>query len=263
MSSLSAVLERPMTDKAVVFQKMDEVGILMLYRPKASNAINEQVAEELADICREVSIDETTRVVIVTGAGQKAFSIGADLSRRKRKSARLLSVAAPIAALKCPTIAAINGDALGQGLELALACDIRIAVDKAKFALPHIASGLIPWDGATQRLLRIVGVTKAMEMVLTGGTIDAQEALHIGLVSKVVPPDELIPLAKNMAQTMAAQSSLALSFAKEAINKGMDLTLEQGLRLEADLYFLLHTTEDRTEGIKAFLEKRPPQFKGK
>jgi len=252
-----------MTDKTVVFQKMDAVGILMLYRPKASNAINEQVAEELAEICHQISNDETTKVVIVTGAGQKVFSLGANLTKHKRKSTRLLSVAVPVAALKCPTIAAINGDALGQGLELALACDIRIAVDRAHFALPHITSGLIPWDGATQRLLRLVGTTKAMEMLLTGETIDASEALRIGLVSKVVPPDELIPLAKNMAQTMAAQSPLALSFAKEAVNKGMDLTLEQGLRLEADLYFLLHTTQDRTEGIKAFLEKRPPQFKGK
>lgn len=235
----------------------------MLYRPKTGNAINEQVAAELADICREINIDDTTRVVIVTGAGRQIFSVGTEPRKRKGKGAQFLSVAASVAALKCPTIAAINGDALGQGLELALACDIRIAVAKAKFALPHIASGLIPWDGATQRLLRIVGITKAMEMVLTGETIDAREALRIGLVSKVVPPDELIPLVKNMAQTMAAQSSLALSFAKEAINKGMDLTLEQGLRLEADLYFLLHTTEDRAEGIRAFLEKRPPQFKGK
>lgn len=252
-----------MTDKAVVFQKMDAVGILMLYRPRANNAINQQVTEELADICHQINTDETTKVAIVTSAGQKAFSIGTDMNKQKRKRARLLSVAEPVAALKCPSIAAINGDAIGQGLELALACDIRIAVNKARFALPHIASGLIPWDGATQRLLRVVGITKAMEMVLTGATIDAQEALRIGLVSQVVPPDELIPVAKNMAQTMASQSPLALSFAKEAINKGMDLTLEQGLRLEADLYFLLHTTEDRTEGIKAFLEKRPPQFKGK
>lgn len=257
-----------MSDKAVVYQKMEAVGIVMIYRPETNNAINEQIAEELASICRNISIDEEIKVVIITGAGQKAFSIGSDLKKLKSKKgvgqeAKLLYVAASVAALKCPTIAAINGDALGQGLELALACDIRIAVEKARFALPHITSGLIPWDGATQRLLRLVGVTKAMEMVLTGEAIDASEAHQIGLISKVVKPEELIPLAKNMAQTMASQSPLALSFAKEAINKGMDLTLEQGLRLEADLYFLLHTTEDRTEGIKAFQEKRPPKFKGK
>jgi enoyl-CoA hydratase len=258
---------KKMGDKSIVYQKIEAVGMVTINRPEASNAINEQVAEELASICQDISIDEGVKVVIITGAGQKAFSVGSDLKQLKSKKdaeeARLLSVAAPVATLKCPTIAAINGDALGQGLELALACDIRIAVDKARFALPHIASGLMPWDGATQRLSRLVGITSAMEMVLTGESIDAREAQRLGLLTKVVASEELMPLAKSMAQAMAAQSPLALSFAKEAINKGMDLTLEQGLRLEADLYFLLHTTEDRTEGIKAFLEKRPPEFKGK
>jgi enoyl-CoA hydratase len=256
-----------MGDKAVVYQKMESVGIVTISRPETNNAINEMVAADLEGICHDISNDEEIKVVIVTGAGQKAFSIGSELNELKSREiehgGKLLSVATPVAALKCPTIAAINGDALGQGLELALACDIRIAVEKAFFALPHIASGLIPWDGATQRLLRMVGMTKTMEMLLTGEAINASEAYRIGLISKVVSPEELIPQAKNMAQSMAYQSPLALSFAKEAINKGMDLTLEQGLRLEADLYFLLHTTEDRTEGIKAFLEKRPPKFKGK
>lgn len=256
-----------MCDKTVVYRKMKDVGILKINRPELNNAIDEQVAGELAEICHDVSIDKGIKVVIVTGAGQKAFSVGSDLNEFKSKGMgqgdRLLSVAAPVAALRCPTIAAINGDALGQGLELALACDIRIASDKACFALPHLAAGIVPWDGATQRLLRIVGMTRAMEMVLTGEAIDAREAQKIGLVSKVVPLKELMPLAKSMAQTMASQSPLALSFAKEAINKGIDLTLEQGLRLEADLYFLLHTTEDRTEGVKAFREKRSPKFQGK
>jgi enoyl-CoA hydratase len=250
-------------DKAIIFKKIDAVGIIVIQRPEACNAINAQVAEELAVVCRQISLDETVRVVIVTGVGQKVFSAGADLNKHTKKKPELFSVAASIAAMQCPTIAAINGDALGQGLELALACDIRIAVRKAHFALPHIAADVIPWDGATQRLSRLIGLAKAMEMILTGDTISASEALRIGLVSKVVPQNELMPLAKSMAQSMAAQSLLALSSAKEAINKGMELTLEQGLRLEADLYFLLHTTEDRTEGIKAFLEKRPPKFKGK
>jgi enoyl-CoA hydratase/carnithine racemase len=256
-----------MSDRAVVYRKLKAVGIVMINRPEANNAINEQVAGELTDICHDISIDEGIKVVIVTGAGQKTFSVGSDLNELKSKDIRqgagLLSVAVPVAALKCPTIAVINGDAFGQGLELGLACDIRIAADKARFALPHVVAGLMPWDGATQRLLRIVGLTKAMEIVLTGEAINAEEAQRIGLVSKVVPLKELMPLAKSIAQTMASQSPLALNFAKEAINKGMDLTLEQGLRLEADLYFLLHTTEDRTEGIKAFREKRPPKFRGK
>lgn len=256
-----------MGDKAVIYQKLKSVGMVKLNRTGRNNAIDEQVAQELAEICRDISIDEKIKVVIFTGAGEKAFSAASDLKKNKStgkgQSDRLLSVAAPVAALKCPTIAAINGDASGQGLELALACDIRIASNKARFALPQIAAGLMPWDGATQRLLRIVGITRAMELVLTGEAIDAREAQRIGLVSKVVPLKELMPLAKNMAQTMASQSPLALSFAKEAINKGLDLTMEQGLRLEADLYFLLHTTKDRTEGIKAFREKRPPKFRGK
>ena len=160
-------------------------------------------------------------------------------------------------------IAAINGDALGQGLELALSCDIRLASNEARFSLPQVAKGLIPGDGGTQRLSRIVGKGKALELILTAGVIDAGEALAIGLVNKVMAQEELTAGAEAMAKTMAAKGPIALRYAKEAVNKGLDLTLEQGLCLEADLYFLLHTTDDRTEGIRAFLEKRPPQFKGR
>jgi enoyl-CoA hydratase/carnithine racemase len=249
--------------KSLIFQKTDVVGTIVIHRPEERNTINEQVAEELAVICQQISLDETIRVVIITGAGQKFFSAGAAVSKHIKNKTDLYSVATPVTSLRCPTIAAINGDALGQGLELALACDIRIASGKAQFALTHIAQGMIPWDGATQRLSRLIGITPAMEMILTGEKISASEALRIGLISKVVPSSALMLTATSMAQSMAAQSPVAMSFAKEAINKGMELTLEQGLRLEGDLYFLLHTTEDRTEGIKAFLEKRPPKFKGK
>jgi enoyl-CoA hydratase len=255
-----------MRDNAVLFESSDKVGIITINRSESNNVIDEQVAVELAAICRDVRNDEAIRVVIITGAGSEVFSTGSDLSNFKSREIEdkmRLSVAVPVALMSCPVIAAINGDAIGQGLELALACDIRIAVDKAHFALPHIAAGLIPWDGATQRLQRIIGITKAMEMMLTAETIDSREALSRGLVSKVVTKDELMPLAMEMAQAMAAQSPTALSFAKEAINKGMNLTIDQGLSLEADLYFLLHTTEDRTEGIRAFKEKRPPKFTGK
>ena len=256
-----------MVADSVIYQRAGPVGIITINRPEANNAINAQVAEELVDICSDVSLDEGIKVVIVTAAGESAFSIGTDpyeiQSGDSIQDTTLFSVAVPVANLNCPTIAAINGDALGQGLELALACDLRIAAEIARFGLPYISSGIIPWDGATQRLPRLIGVAKAMEMVLTGEIIDAREACRIGLVSKIVPPKELIPIVNDMGQAMASQSPLALNFAKEAINDGLDLTLEQGLRLEADLYFLLHTTEDRTEGIKAFLEKRPPKFKGK
>jgi len=257
-----------MSYETLIYEKTEGVGIITINRPAANNAINMRLAEELTAICANINRDEEMRVVIITGAGEKAFSVGVDLNElsvmtRDEQGARLLSVAGPVAGLTSPVIAAINGDALGQGLELALACDLRIAVETARFALPHLASGLIPWDGATQRLPRLVGKSKAMEMLLTGGYVDAIEAYQIGLVSKVVEQEELIPMVTEMGQAMAAKASLALRYAKEAIHKGLDLTLEQGLRLEADLYFLLHTTEDRTEGIRAFLGKRPPQFKGK
>ena len=162
-----------------------------------------------------------------------------------------------------PSIAAINGDAIGIGLELALACDLRICTETAHFAMNHIMYGGIPWDGGTQRLSRIVGRGKAMEMILTGEVIDAQEAHSIGLVHRVIPDDEILTVVMDTAREIASKGPIAVRYAKEAIRKGMDLTLEQGLRLEADLYFLLHTTSDRTEGIKAFQEKRSPRFEGR
>jgi enoyl-CoA hydratase/carnithine racemase len=160
------------------------------------------------------------------------------------------------------TIAAIDGVAMGEGLELALACDVRIASDRASFCLPHTAHGLIPSGGGTQRLPRLVGKGKALEMILTAEPIDAEEALNIGLVSKVVSPAKLFSIVEEWADRITKQAPIALRYAKEAVNKGMDISLEQGLRLEADLYFLIQTTEDRMEGIRAFKEKRPPRFKG-
>ena len=174
-----------------------------------------------------------------------------------------MNVATAIASIDRPVIAAINGDALGEGLELALSCDIRLASDKARFGFPQVASGLIPMNGGTQRLPRLIGKGKALELILTAETIDAEEAFEIGLVSKVIPQEKLASEAETLAQNIASKAPISLRYVKEAVNKGMDLTLEQGLRLEADLYFLLHTTADRMEGIRAFLEKRPPKFKGK
>ncbi len=254
-----------MSNKTVIFDKIGFVGIIRISSEITDNAINDQMIKEVTDICQNIQFNETVRVVIITGEGQKAFCTGPDLKKivlEPFDQGRLLSISSPVASLSCPTIAAINGDVLGQGLELALACDIRIGVEGAHFGLPHIAAGLMPWDGATQRLQRIIGITKAMEMVLMAETLDAKEALRIGLIHKLVGKKELIPTVMDIANSMSIQSPLALRMAKEAINKGMDLTLEQGLRLEADLYFLLHTTNDRTEGINAFKEKRPPEFKG-
>lgn len=256
-----------MSYKTLIYQKTGAMGMITLNRPAVDNAIDVQLAAELSDVCAGINRDGEVKVAIITGVGEKAFAVGIDtcgppLMSGGEQEIMQLSVAASVASLKCPVLAAINGDALGQGLELALACDLRIAVDTAHFAMFHIASGLIPWDGATQRLPRLVGTAKAMEMLLTGQIIDAIEASRIGLINKVVKREELIPLAMDMGQEMASKATLSLKYAKEAIVKGLDLTLEQGLRLEADLYFLLQTTEDRTEGIHAFLEKRTPQFKG-
>ena len=254
--------------ETLIYEKTGSIGMITINRPTVNNAINARLVIELNDVCADINHDEETRVVVITGAGEKAFCVGIDPSEFSsltniNQTAKLLSVATPVASLTTPVIAAINGDALGQGLELALACDLRVAAETAHFALPHIASGLIPWDGATQRLPRIVGKAKSMEMILTGESMDAIDAYKIGLVNKVVPPEKLIPIVTDLGQAMASKASLALKYAKEAIHEGLDLTLEQGLCLEADLYFLLQTTEDRTEGIRAFLEKRSPQFKGR
>ncbi len=242
-----------MLDKTIAFSKKDHIANLMLKRP----VINQEMAQELAELRENINGDDDIYVVALTGSG-KTFCTGMekDLTGNLRP-------AAAVAAIEKPVIAAINGDALGAGLEIALACDIRIASDKARFALPQVAEGSIPSEGGTQRLPRIIGRGKALELLLTAATITAAEALEIGLVSIVVLPDALAGEAQKLAETIAAKGPLALRYLKEAVLKGMDLTLEQGLRLEADLYFLLHTTSDRTEGIKSFLEKRKPDYKGK
>ncbi len=239
----------------VSYTKKDHVGAITLKHP--DNRL--KLAQELEDVCLKVNQDEAIYVVTVTGSGDAFCSFGdgepGDLPP--------CHPAAAIASIDRPVIAAINGDALGQGLELALSCDIRLASDRAKFGFPQVAEGLIPSDGGTQRLPRIVGRGKALELILAAETITAEEALNIGLVNKVVSRKELAAEAEALARTIASKGPIALKFIKEAVNKGLDLTLEQGLRLEADLYFLLHTTKDRTEGINAFLEKRAPKFKGK
>ena len=249
-----------MSYSTVIYTKRDHVAYITLNRPEAGNIINQQLAQEMEGVCRQMNQDEDIYVVILSGAGDKVFSKGSQLELEK--SGTVYSAATAIAGIDRPVIAAINGDALGQGLELALSCDIRLASDKARLGFPQVAQGLIPFDGGTQRLPRIVGRSKALELILTAETITAQEAIEIGLVSKVVGGVSLAAEAEALARTIAAKGPIALRFIKEAVNKGLDLTLEQGLRLEADLYFLLHTTADRTEGITAFLEKRPPQFKG-
>ena len=246
-----------MPGSAIVWNKQQHIARITLNRPQASNAVDQEMAREMAEACREIGGDDDVYVVVITGAGDGAFCAGSE-----PEGATGYGVAACVAGLEQPVIAAINGDVLGEGLELALSCDIRLASRDAKFAMPQVARGAMPADGGTQRLPRIVGKGKALELIFTGETVGAEEALEIGLVSKVVAPEDLAAEAEALAQSLAGKAPIALRYAKEAVTKGLDLTLEQGLRLEADLYFLLHTTDDRTEGIRAFLEKRPPHFRG-
>lgn len=238
-------------------KKKDHIAHITLNRPEVNNVVNQQLALEMKEVCQQINQDDDIYAVIITGAGSKAFCGGSE----REQSRPGYNVARAVASIDRPVIAAINGDALGEGLELALSCDIRLASEGARFGLPQVAEGFIPMDGGTQRLPRVVGKGKALELILTAGIIDADEAFEIGLVNKVVTDENLAHEAEAMAKTIAAQAPIALRYAKEAVNKGLDLTLEQGIRLEADLYLLLHTTADRTEGITSFLQKRKPSFK--
>jgi enoyl-CoA hydratase/carnithine racemase len=209
---------------------------------------------ELAEVCDRVTWDEQARIVMLSFDGE--------IEAPDQLNNERTSLVDPVAKLKQPVIAAIRGDATGIGLELALACDIRIATENARFGFPQIQEGQIPSNGGTQRLPRLIGQAKAMEMILTGALIDAGEAQRIGLIHRVVPIDALMKSATELAREMSEKSPLSLSFAKEAIYGSRDLTLDQGLKMELDLYLLLFSTSDRTEGVTAFKEKRKPRFEG-
>jgi enoyl-CoA hydratase len=257
-----------MPESTVLLHISNHIAVITLNSPDHKNQINLRMSQEIDEICRRINQDNDIYVVIVTGSGS-VFCNGNELQtpgkippRGEAETVQKYNIAAAVAAIEKPVIAAVNGDALGDGLELALACDVRIAAQNARFGLPEIEAGLIPSGGGTQRLPRIVGRGKALEMILTGETIDAPAALEYGLATKIVSADSLMTEVEALAKAMAAKAPVSLRYIKEAINKGLDLTMEQGLRLEADLYFLLHTTGDRTEGIKAFQQKRTPEFKG-
>lgn len=221
-----------------------------------------RIANELEDLCAEINWDEETRVIVLAYPGN-AFQLRGEQSSPWGGETDLASIVAPVAQIRQPVIAAIDADAVGLGLELALACDIRIGTEGACFGLPQIADGLIPSAGGTQRLPRLIGWSRAMDMILTGETVDAAEARRIGLVHRVVPAAELMDAATTLAGEMAPRSPLAMSYVKEALNSGLDLTLDQGMRMELDLYLLLFTTQDRIAGITAFQEKRKPKFEGR
>ena len=257
-----------MHDKILSYQREESLVVITITGLIDCEEVFVDAAYQLSGFCKQIGMDKKLGVIVLTGTDDGSFSMRAgftdDTSELKViPSGALWTITESIANLDMPVIAAIAGDALGQGLELALACDLRICAETAHFAMNHLTYGDIPWDGGTQRLSRVVGRGKAMEMILTGELINAQEAHRIGLVHRVVPESEVLPAAMEIAQELANKSPIAVSYAKEAIHKGLDLTLEQGLRLEADLYFLLHTTRDRTEGINAFREKRKPEFEGR
>lgn len=217
-----------------------------------------RLASDLSEICEQIAWMEDIRVVLLAFGGE-IKSRGPNSSEGQHEH---IGPAEPVARLKQPVIAAIRGSAVGLGLELALACDIRIGTEEARFGLPQICEGTIPSNGGTQRLPRLIGRSRAMHMILTGESIDAGEALRVGLISRVVASEALMQSARELAREMATKSPLSLSYAKEALYSARDLTLGQGLNKEMDLYLLMHSTRDRTEGIRAFREKRKPEFKG-
>jgi len=257
-----------MSQETVIYKKIDSVAEITLNPLQSKNEVIPQMAAEMSAVRDEISTDNDIRVIIIKGEWEAAFSewdesVKLPLGANGTENMERLSIASLVGLFDLPTIAAINGQTAGQGLEVALACDLRICSETASFAMPQVTRGAIPWDGGTQRLPRLVGRAKAIEMILTGEVLEAQEAYRIGLVNRVVSPKELFGVVMEMAREMASKGPIALRYAKEAIHKGMDLTLDQGLRLEADLYFLLHTTRDRVGGIKAFRNKGKPDFEGR
>jgi len=241
----------------------DRIATITLSRPDALNAVNERMAQALRDACERIRQDDEVRVAVLTGEGA-AFCVGADVDADALAPDDIarLKAADAIAAIEKPTIALINGDALDQGLELALACDIRIAASHAKFGLTQVSGGTIPWDGGTQRLTRLIGQSRAMQLILTSSVIDAAEALNIGLLNHAAEPAQAADYAANLAAAIATHAPIAARYLKETLLKGADMTLSQGLALEADLSVILQSTADRAEGIASFLHRRPPHYRG-
>jgi len=249
----------------------DGLLVLTIDRPKVLNALNAATMEEIYDVFAAARSDEKVKAVIVTGGGDKAFVAGADIGELAQKtpttgketSERGQFILSFIERFPKPVIAAINGFALGGGCELALACHIRIASEKAQLGLPEVTLGIIPGYGGTQRMARLLGKGKALELICTGDRIGAAEAERIGLVNKVVPTDQLMATAEEMARKIMSRGPLAVRASIEAVMSGSDMPSAEGQFLEATLFGLLCASEDTKEGMKAFLEKRPAKFKGK
>ncbi len=258
---------------AVLYETRGRIAYITLNRPEAMNALNGEVRQGLNEAWRNFREDPAVWTAIITGAGDRAFSAGADLkemSRGREAEATGERQATPIVAssgaepaIWKPIIAAINGYCLAGGLELALRCDIRIAAEHARFGLTEVARGIIPGGGGTQRLPRAIPVALAMEMIFTAKHITAEEAQRIGLVNRVVPADQVMAAAEEVANQINANAPLSVRATKEAILRGLDTTLEEGLRLEGMFSRLIRYTEDSREGPKAFAEKRPARFQGR
>jgi enoyl-CoA hydratase/carnithine racemase len=258
VSSTGKRTARSAESRGVQVSVANGVAWVTLDRGRSGNRIDETVARRLCDAAEQIEFDDDVALVVLAGQGN-AFCAGA--ADRGSWEGHHDCVAA-IGALTRPVLAVVNGDAVAEGCELALACDLRIAVSGARFSLPQISEGRLPCHGATQRLPRIIGRMRAMEMLLTGRLMTAREALDIGLVSRVAARPQLATVIENEVESLRGKGAVALRLAKDAVVKGLDLTLEQGIRLEQDLYVLLQTTADRQEGIRAFLEKRKPRFRG-
>ena len=255
----------------VKFEKKNQIAYVTIDRPKVLNALNMATMEELQEVFTDLAADTAIRVVILTGGGEKSFVAGADINELQKNNPvqakaythRGQAVLDLIENLGKPVIACINGFALGGGCEIAMACTMRLASEKAKLGQPEVKLGIIPGYGGTQRLPRLVGTGLAMQILLTGEMISAQEAHRIGLVNEVLPPDKLIPRAEEIAGKIIANGPLAIQYCMEAVNQGLNMTLQEGLFLEATLFSVCCATDDKNEGTTAFLEKRPANFQGK
>lgn len=257
--------------ETITLEVRDSIAFVTINRPDKMNALNATVVGELGQAADEIATRDDIAGAIVTGAGPKAFVAGADIG----ELAALAPFAAKAVALNgqevfrkietCgkPVVAAVNGFALGGGCELAMACHVRVASEKAKFGQPEVKLGLIPGYGGTQRLPRLVGKGRALEMILSARMVGAEEALQIGLVNKVVPPEQVLEEAEKLLRGILAMGPLAVRLAIEAVDQGCDMTIDDGFKLEANLFGLVAASEDKAEGTKAFLEKREPSFTGK
>ena len=261
-----------MAYQEIVYEKGNGLAIITFNRPEVRNALNYRAIDESLEAASGANTDDSVRVLILTGTGDKAFVAGADIEELRarntltelgKRSAQRRVLANLLETMSKPTIAAINGFAVGTGLELALACTIRIASSNAKFGQPEINLGIMPGNGGTQRLPRLVGEGRAMEMILTGDLIDAQEAYRIGLVNHVVPQAELMSYVKELAAKLAAKSPLAMKLAKNAIHAGLNMSLNDGIEYENKLFAILCGSQDKQEGVSAFMEKRQPDFEGR